>query len=498
MMTLRENLVAALGPGGVSDDRDDLALAGLDLLSGPDAVMPDLVLRPGNTAQMIAAMGVLAASGVAAVPRGAGLSYTGGVVPAVPSVVIDTRRLTSIAVHADDLYAVVGAGCSWAALSDALAPHGLRPLADPPISGSHATVGGAMSQGLSGAEGFIGVALVLADGTLVRTGSWTAPGGVPFWRSYGPDLTGLFIGDCGAFGVKTDIVLRLVPAGQRRFASFGFDSADAILDAIARLRRGPGGRALALDRARGAASSSGMPVTEAMRTAAAIAGRAGSVTQAVRGLVDLGRAKADLAEPAWSLHLTAEGADAAVADAQLAAMGAMCAAGRPIPPAVPQVLDARPYSVRGMVGPDGERWVPVHGILPLSAARACFHAIEGVLAGHAAAIARHGIRVNWLVMSNAAEITMESMFYWRDALDPLHASYMTARHWQRFGHTPPDLAARDFVRTLRAAVRDAFDAHRAAHHQIGRFYAPPDGTLLPRIKAALDPGRRMNPGVLGL
>ena len=46
-------------------------------------------------------------------------------------------------------------------------------------------------------------------------------------------------------------------------------------------------------------------------------------------------------------------------------------------------------------------------------------------------------------------------------------------------------------------------AHDAEHAQLGRFYPylsrlePGAQALATRIKDALDPGRRMNPGVLG-
>src|SRR6185437_7728179 len=134
-----------------------------------DAVAPSLVLRPRGTEETAAAMRVLARHGAALVARGAGLSYTGGVVPHAPGVVIDTAAMTSITVNADDLTAIVGAGCSWEALAAALKSHGLRPAAVPPISGSHSTIGGAASQGVSGSEGIAGLAVVLADGEVVRT-----------------------------------------------------------------------------------------------------------------------------------------------------------------------------------------------------------------------------------------------------------------------------------------------------------------------------------------
>jgi len=401
---------------------------------------------------------------------------------------------------ADDLYAIVGAGCTWQALADALTPLGLRTAAAPPISGSHSTIGGAASQSVTDSEGFIGVTVVLADATVVRTGTWTTPGGVPFSRHYGPDLTGLFIGDCGAFGVKTQIVLRLLPSAQRRFASFGFQNGVDVARTIAALRRGPGGKALAFDRARAESATASMEPGEALRTVAAVAGKAGSLTQAVKDVIGLHRARDALEEAPWSLHITGEGANVAIAEAQLDAMRAIClaASGNEIAPAVPQALDARPFSVRGMVGQQGERWVPVHGHLSLSAAPVCLQAIEALFADHDAAIRRHDIRINWLLGSTGASITMEPMFYWRDALDPLHMKYLSERNRARFGNAAPNPEARAFVRELRIAVRDVMDRHGATHHQIGRFYVPPSGDMLARIKSLLDPGRRMNPGVLGL
>jgi D-lactate dehydrogenase (cytochrome) len=165
---LIDALRQALG-AAVIDDPAELALAAADILPDAEAVTPSLLLRPRDTDQAVAAMRLLDRAGTAIVPRGAGLSYTGGVVPHAPGLVIDTAAMTDITIMADDLYAVVGAGCTWAALHDALKPHGLRTEAAPPISGSHSTVGGAASQSVSGSEGFIGLAVVLADGTVLRT-----------------------------------------------------------------------------------------------------------------------------------------------------------------------------------------------------------------------------------------------------------------------------------------------------------------------------------------
>lgn len=497
---LTNALRAVLGPHGVVTDPLQRTLAAADIFPDESETTPALVLRPRTTEETAAVMRVLARQGSAVVARGAGLSYTAGVAIHEAGVVIDTRAMADVAVHAGDLTAIVGAGCTWEALARALTPHGLRPAVVPPISGSHATVGGAVAQGVAGIEGVVGLAVVLADGRIVRTGSWTTPSAHPFWRHYGPDLTGIFLGDCGAFGIKTEIVLRLVPSGKRDFASFAFDNGTDVVAAIARIQCGPGGRVLAFDRARAESAAASVEINDTLHTAAAIARSAKFLGQAVKGAMAGGGTMKQLTEARWSLHLVAEGATRALAGAQLDAMASICrdAGGKSIPPTVPLALDAKPFSVRGMVGPQGERWVPVHGYLPLSAAAACLVDIEALFRTRDAEIARHRVRINWLVSSSGAAITLEPMFYWHDALDPLHLTYLSTRNRTRFGGSPPDPAARAFVRNLRVAVRDLMDRHGSAHNQIGRFYAPPRGELLAQIKAAVDPERRMNPGVLGL
>ena len=81
-------------------------------------------------------------------------------------------------------------------------------------------------------------------------------------------------------------------------------------------------------------------------------------------------------------------------------------------------------------------------------------------------------------------------------------SIFRARNRERFGGFAPNSAAREFVRTMREQLRDIMDRHGAVHSQIGRFYrmnaSGVPGDLLSRLKRALDPHHRLNPGVLGL
>src|SRR3954463_1027729 len=420
---LQHALGEIVGAANVLTDEAARRYASSDIFVWPDAVVADLVVRPGSTDETARAVAVLKGKNI--VPRGAGLSYTGAVVPHSPAVVVDTARLDAIDVHADDLYAVVGAGCPWEKLAAALNPHGLRAVQRSPISGSHSTVGGLASQNLPGGmDGVIGLTVVLADGTVARTGSAARTDVPAFQRYSGPDLTGLFLGDCGAFGIKTEVVLRLAPEQAAAFASFGFADGESMVAAMAAsMRSGLVTRAFAMDQAKGA-SASQVEAGEAAKILGAVVKGAGSIGRSMKDVAQLARGRNALGEHPWSLHLTVEAATADAAPGQVAVAKRQIQATE-IDNVVPKTLRAKPYSIRGLVGPDGERWVPVHGVLPLSRARACMADLRAHLDSQAGDLKRIGVSARWLVSSAGPYVTIEPMFYWRDALDAIQVAHLS-------------------------------------------------------------------------
>ena len=126
-------------------------------------------------------------------------------------------------------------GVTWKALWEALKPLGLKTRFWGSFSGLHATVAGSMSMhaishGIgTSADAAVSMDVISGAGEMLRTGSALSGRAKPFARHYGPDMTGVFTGDCGALGVKARITLSLMKAPPAfAAASFSFDSFEAM------------------------------------------------------------------------------------------------------------------------------------------------------------------------------------------------------------------------------------------------------------------------------
>src|SRR5436309_9809101 len=175
--------------------------------------LPGLAVLPGTRDEVVAVVRLLADLEVPFVPRGAGTGLSGGALADHDAVLLVLTRLNRILkVDAANRLAVVEPGVVNARLSAAAAPHGLHYAPDP-SSQSACTIGGNVAENAGGphclkygvtATHVLALEVVLANGHVVQMGS---PGGEP----WGPDLTGLFVGSEGNFGVATRITVRLLP-----------------------------------------------------------------------------------------------------------------------------------------------------------------------------------------------------------------------------------------------------------------------------------------------
>lgn len=172
------------------------------------------VIEPANEEEVSAALRCADQEGLAVIPRGGGTKLDWGNPPARADVILSTLKLNRVREHAwADLTVTVEAGCTVAELQRALAMHGQR-LAIDVLWPERATIGGILATNDSGAlrlaygslrDLIIGITLVLADGTIARSG------GKVVKNVAGYDLPKLATGAMGTLGVITQAVFRLHP-----------------------------------------------------------------------------------------------------------------------------------------------------------------------------------------------------------------------------------------------------------------------------------------------
>lgn len=207
-------LIAALGETAVSTDPESLTEKAHDR-SSRSWELPAAVVRPRSTEEVAAAVRICGEHGVPVVPRGAGTGLEGGANTRTESICLDLSAMDSLLeVAVDDMYARVEAGVMKSALNAALAAHRLHFPVGP---GVDASVGGMAATSASGTtavscgtlkENVIGLTAVLADGSVISTGSTTKK------TSAGYDLTHLLVGSEGTLGIITEVTVTLHPVPE--------------------------------------------------------------------------------------------------------------------------------------------------------------------------------------------------------------------------------------------------------------------------------------------
>jgi FAD/FMN-containing dehydrogenase len=480
---------------------------------------PLAVVRPASVEALQAVVRQAADAGLALFPRGGGASYTDGYLPTrADSLIVDTGRLNRIVeINAGDGYVTVEAGVTWAQLKSALDPLGLRTPFFGPFSGLAATIGGAVSQnaishgsgahGLS-AESVLGLDVVVASGEVLRTGS-AARGAEPFGRFCGPDLAGLFTGDCGVLGIKARITLRLLRA-KAAFGTVSFafgsltDMAEAMHDAAMEQLED---ESFAIDAALSQGQIARQDAGAVWTMAKAVLSSSPSFWTSLVQLAKMGLAGTrDIGAARFMTHSIVEGVSRAEVNAKIGRLRQLMTKGVEIPNTVPTIVRGMPFApLVNTLGPKGERWVPLHGVLPYSKVGAFHEALLTLYARRRPEMDRLGVWNGGMFCAvNSSGFLYEVALYWPGARTIYHETVVPQAALAALATYPDTPEVNAFVEDLKQAIVALYQQFGATHFQLGKTYPfatvlqPEPLALLRAVKAALDPDGVMNPGALGL
>ncbi|MET0853151.1 MAG: FAD-linked oxidase C-terminal domain-containing protein [Microterricola sp.] len=230
-------LIEALG-SAVSTDAAALAALRTDKSGHRTAAPPLAVVTAATVEQVQQTLRIASAHGTPVVTRGAGTGLAGGAIGGRGEIVLSTLAMNRILeINPADELAVVQPGIINAELNAQLAPHGLWFTPDP-ASRAISTVGGNIATNAGGLlcakygvtrDSVLGLAVVLADGRLLRLGHRSVKGVT------GLDLTALMVGSEGLLGVIVEATVRLrrVVTGPTPTIGAYFDSVRAAAEASA-------------------------------------------------------------------------------------------------------------------------------------------------------------------------------------------------------------------------------------------------------------------------
>lgn len=226
-----------VGDEGLLADRDELLVYECDGFTIEKSV-PDVVVFPTSTEQVVAIVKLCNRFQVPFVPRGAGTSLAGGCLPVGGGVMIALTRMRRIVeVNLRDRYAIVEPGLVNVHLTQHLKGTGYHYAPDPSSQGA-CTIGGNFATNSGGPHTLkygvtvnhvLGAEMVMPDGSVVELGG-------PVEDAPGYDLTGLFVGSEGTFGVCTKVIVRLTrdPAAYRTMLGI-FNSVQDATQAISNI-----------------------------------------------------------------------------------------------------------------------------------------------------------------------------------------------------------------------------------------------------------------------
>jgi glycolate oxidase len=231
---LIRDLEKILDPRGVLHAPEDLMLYEYD--GSVETARPDCVVFPRTTNEVVEIVRLAVRHEVPIVGRGTGTGLSGGAIARHGGMIVSFARMNRIlAIDAENQRATVQPGVVNSDLTAAVEHLGLH-FAPDPSSQKACTIGGNVSENSGGPHTLaygvttnhvLALEIVLPSGESMRLGSEAidAPG---------YDVTGLFVGSEGTFGLVTEITVKLTrnPEAVKTLLAI-FDSVDDATESVA-------------------------------------------------------------------------------------------------------------------------------------------------------------------------------------------------------------------------------------------------------------------------
>jgi len=224
-MSLYDDLVKIVGSKYCSDKNYICITYSRGLDPCLPEIIPQIVVRPETTDEIAEIVKIANKYSTPILPRGGGCGLMGGSKPiSEDTIVLDLTRMDKILdINEEDHCVTVQCGINWSRLNSVLFDKGFYTGNMGPGSGLNASIGGGLSHHSGGgggcakygkcSENCIGLEVVLGTGEIITLGSQENKSvKKPFTRlGLGPDLMGIFLGDNGVMGVKTEATLKIFP-----------------------------------------------------------------------------------------------------------------------------------------------------------------------------------------------------------------------------------------------------------------------------------------------
>lgn len=230
-----------VGLNNVLHDKTDCWVYGYD--NSRKHTVPDMVVFPGNHAEVGQICQICSANNIPLTARGRGTNTTGASIPKSAGLVLSFDRMNQIKkIDAGNSVMVVQPGVTNGEVQTAAAEHGFFWAPDP-TSSKYCTVGGNIATNAAGPravkygttnEHVLGLYAILGTGETIKTGAYTTKSVV------GYDLTRLIIGSEGTLALVTEAILKLTPLPEARTTlSATFQSTQAAANAVTRIMAQP-------------------------------------------------------------------------------------------------------------------------------------------------------------------------------------------------------------------------------------------------------------------